>query len=248
MRELDKHYTDPRLVEIYDIENPRGIDTAFCLAFADEIDAQRIIDLGCGTGLLTREFVSPQRHVIGVDPSAAMLAFARQQPDADKVTWMEGDARVLGNQNADLLIMTGNVAQIFLDDQDWLVTLRAIYMALRPEGYCVFGSRNPAARAWEKWNRVATYFAFDSPNGTMETWVELVSVEGSRVRFEGHNVFTNTGEVVVVKSELRFRSREEIVGNLTNVGFVVDHVYGDWKREPMRESSRAMVFVARRPS
>src|SRR5215831_10422773 len=50
---LDRHYTDPRLVELYDLENPRGVDTDFYIRLAAELDAHRILDLGCGTGLLT---------------------------------------------------------------------------------------------------------------------------------------------------------------------------------------------------
>ena len=41
---LDEHYVDPRLVELYGRENPRGTDTDFYLGLA-ELDAQRIIDL-----------------------------------------------------------------------------------------------------------------------------------------------------------------------------------------------------------
>ena len=142
--------------------------------------------------------------------------------------------------------MTGNVAQVFLDDADWLTTLAAIHAALRPGGYLAFESRNPEDRAWERWNRAASYEQFDSPNGPMESWVELVSVGDGRVSFEGHNVFISTGEVVVVKSELRFRSLEELTRSLTDAGFTVEHVYGDWNKGPLLSTSRVMIFVARR--
>ncbi len=62
----------------------------------------------------------------------------------------------------------------------------------------------------------------------MACWLELVSVENGRVRIEGHNVFTATGEIVVASSELRFRSLAALKDSLTNGGFSVEHVYGDW--------------------
>src|SRR5215813_12778864 len=96
MIKLDEHYVDPRLVELYDIENPRGADTDFYLRLAAELDARHILDLGCGTGLLTRELATPGRRVVGVDPAPAMLAFACRQPGAECVRWVEGDARALG--------------------------------------------------------------------------------------------------------------------------------------------------------
>lgn len=56
--ELDQHYVDSRLVALYDLDNLRGKDTDFYIRLADSLEAQRIIDLGCGTGLLTRELAA----------------------------------------------------------------------------------------------------------------------------------------------------------------------------------------------
>src|SRR5919205_3429918 len=119
MIKLDQHYVDARLVALYDIENTRGADTDFYVRLAADLDARTILDLGCGTGLLTRELASDGRQVIGVDPAPAMLAYARRQPGADRVEWIEGDSSALGKAEADLVIMTGNVAQVFLDDSEW---------------------------------------------------------------------------------------------------------------------------------
>jgi SAM-dependent methyltransferase len=246
MIELDQHYVDPRLVELYDIENTRGADTDFYVRLAAELDARTILDLGCGTGLLTRELAVDGRLVVGVDPALAMLACARRQPGAERVQWVEGDSSALGTPEADLVIMTGNVAQVFLDDSEWAATLRAIHAALREGGHLAFESRNPEERAWERWNREATYERIASPHGPMECWLELVSVGNGLVRFEGHNIFTATGEVVVASSELRFRSLAELTDSVINSGFTVEQVYGDWDRGPVASTSPVMVVIARR--
>src|SRR5258708_18988868 len=140
---LDQHSTDPRLVELYDSDNPRGADTDFYVQLAADLAAHRILDLGCGTGLLTRELAVSDRQVVGVDPSSAMLAVARRQTDADRVQWVEGDSSALGTPEADLVVMTGNVAQVFLDDAEWAATLRAIHAALPFAGHLPFATPNP---------------------------------------------------------------------------------------------------------
>lgn len=154
---LDLHYTDPRLVALYERDNSRGADTDFYLQLATDIEAHKVLDLGCGTGLLTRALAAQGHEVVGIDPAPAMLAYARRQAGAELVKWTEGDADGLGKPEADLVLMTGNVAQVFLEDSAWLSTLRAIYTALRPGSYLAFESRNPEARAWASWNPEATF-------------------------------------------------------------------------------------------
>ena len=243
---LDLHYVDTRLVELYDRDNPRGMDTDFYLALATEINARRIIDFGCGTGLLTCELATEGREIIGIDPSVAMLAVARKKTNAERVQWVEGDSSALGKREADLAIMTGNVAQVFLDETEWRTALHALYTALRPGGYLVFESRNPLARAWERWIREDTFEQIKTPFGLMDCWLELVDVENGKVRFVAHNVFKSTGEDVVASSELRFRHNAELIDSLINAGFAIEQIYGNWDREPFIETSRIMVFVARR--
>jgi hypothetical protein len=80
----------------------------------------------------------------------------------------------------------------------------------------------------------------------MECWLEVVSVGNSRVRFNGHNVFMATGEVVIASSELRFRSQAELTESLSAAGFSVEQVYGDWNLGPLTGTSRVMAFIARR--
>ena len=243
---LDLHYVDPRLVELYDSANPRGADTDFYIQLAADLNAHTILDLGCGTGLLTRELAVGDRQVIGIDPAPAMLAVARRQPSTEQVRWIEGDSSAMGRPDADLVIMTGNVAQVFLSDIEWTTTLNFIHAALRSGGHLAFESRNPNARAWEEWNRDATYTVSDSPFGPIEEWLEVVGEENGRVRLKGYNAFKATGEVLVVNSELRFRSLDEMTKSLRKDGFNIEQVFGDWSRGPFVSTSRFMVIIARR--
>jgi SAM-dependent methyltransferase len=154
---IDDPHRDADLVRLYDVDNPGGEDHAYYRALADEIDAHSIIDLGCGTGLLTRSLAGRGRTVIGVDPSRAMLDYARQQPGSELVTWIHADASALApTGTADLAICTGN-AIMQVTPAELPLTLRSIAAALRPGGVVSFESRNPACRAWEHWTPEATY-------------------------------------------------------------------------------------------
>lgn len=243
---LGLEYVDPRLVELYDAANPRGPDTEFFLRLADSLQAHVVVDLGCGTGTLTRELARGERRVFGVDPSPAMLAVARRGADAQRVQWIEGDSSALEAWGADLAVMTGNVSQIFLEEETWLATLRDLHRALRPSGTLAFESRNPTAHGWEQWNRAQTFTRTETPSGPLEEWLDVVRVGDGRVHFQAHNVFVATGEVLVIDSVLRFRSHDEICSSLAACGFAVEQVYGDWHGGGLTDVSRVMEFVARR--
>ena len=107
-------FTDPRLLAIYDSLNPYLPDRqpGFYVGLAAELGAVEIVDLGCGTGLITRELARLGYRVTAVDPAPAMLDIARQRPYGDRVRWIEGDASRLGTPGADLAIMTGHVAPV----------------------------------------------------------------------------------------------------------------------------------------
>jgi SAM-dependent methyltransferase len=242
---VDDPYRDADLVELYDVDNPGGEDHAYYRSLADGIDARTIIDLGCGTGLLTRSLVAPGRTVIGVDPSHTMLDFARRQPGSDSVAWIYGDAAALpATATADLAICTGN-AIMHIGPDELPSTLTSLAGALRPGGTLSFESRNPADRAWERWTPEATYSERDTPVGRLREWLEVTDVDDGRVVFDAHNVFPD-GEVRMYTSVLFFRSADEFATELSRAGFTDIVCSGDWRGGPVENGSRILLFRARR--
>ncbi|MDR5854036.1 class I SAM-dependent methyltransferase [Caballeronia sp. LZ062] len=242
-------YADPRLVALYDTLNPAGPDTAFYVALAES--AVHVIDLGCGTGLLACELAERGYRVTGVDPSPQMLKVARGRPFGDRVTWIEGDSSALPFVGAaDLLVMTGHVAQVFLDDASLLAALGAARRALRPGGRIAFESRNPAARAWENWTPERSLRRVQSADGrAVDVWQERHAspdpLATGRVAFTTHARFDGEAETLRAESELRFRSRDELTLLLNRAGFAQIDWYGDWNRAPVNETSRELIAVAR---
>lgn len=238
-------YRDAALVELYDLDNPGGDDHSYYRALADEIEAQSIIDLGCGTGLLTRSLATPGRTVIGVDPSPTMLDFARRQPGADAVTWVQGDASAIAPTGAaDLVICTGN-AIMHISPEALPAACASIAAALRPGGTLSFESRNPAYREWEQWTPAATNGERATPVGRLREWLEVTEADEGRVVFDAHNVFPS-GEDRVYTSVLFFRGEQEFRRALDSAGFTGVTAYGTWHRGPVDDRSPLLVFRARK--
>ena len=182
-------------------------------------------------------------EVVGVDPAGGSIEVARAKRGAERVQWLHGDARTLPQMQVDLVTMTANVAQAIIDPQDWDATLRGTYDALRPGGHLVFETRDPAVRAWEGWNRAASYSVTEIPDvGAVETWFDLIDVSGPLVNFRGTWVFASDEAVLTSDSTLRFRARDEVEAALVANGYAVQEVRGAPDR-PGRE----FVFFAQRP-
>lgn len=237
----DDPYGDELLVDLYDLDNPDGEDHAYYRALAEGV--RKVVDFGCGTGLLTRSFVAPGRVVIGIDPSPTMLGYARRQPGADAVTWTDGDfLAVEPAGDADLVVSSGNT-MMHVSTSDHPRVLVALAGALRPGGVISFEARNPAARAWEQWTREATYGERDTPAGHLREWLDLIEVADGRVIFDAHNVFPD-GHDAVYRNTLYFRSPEVITADLAKAGFAGITVHGGWHGEPLTTDSRLLIFHA----
>jgi SAM-dependent methyltransferase len=234
---------DPRVVALYDVDNPDGPDHDFYRALADAREARTILDLGCGTGILTVTLAGRGRRVVGVDPSPSMLAFARTRSGAEHVEWIAGDSAAAPAERFDLVVMTGNVAQ-HIPGADWARTLRDLRTRMRPGGTLAFEARNPAAREWESWS-AARSTSRETPHGTLIERMEVELVDERIVTFHAHNHFVATDETVTETQSLVFRGLAELEGDLRAAGFDVETVYGDWAGTPFDDEARLMIFVTR---
>ncbi|WP_306231709.1 class I SAM-dependent methyltransferase [Agrococcus beijingensis] len=247
---VDAIFGDPRLAGVYDWLDPDRSDLAvYEQIVVDELGARSVLDIGCGTGTFALMLAARGLDVTAVDPAAASVAVARAKPGAEAVRWVVGvaDASARPERAAagvDVVTMTANVAQVFIDDLGWHATLVAARQALRPGGTLVFESRRPERRAWLEWTPEATRHVVDVPHeGAVEEWLEVTAVDGELVTFESPTVFHRDGTRIDSTSTLRFRSREAVESSIARAGLRLVDV-----RDAPDRPGREWVYLARRPA
>lgn len=248
-------FYDPRLVAVYNTVCTLGDEKQFYIKLAKDLSANVIVDLGCGTGLLTIELANLGYKMIGVEPSKLMLDVAVKNSEGVDIGWIQGDASSLNEFNADLVIMTGHVAQFHLENEQWQNALKSINKALKTGGYLAFESRNPDVQPWNNPNQKnnTDWYApnfhkkfYDPKEGEIEYRAKLIGVDHKLVTSKGHYLFTKTGEELTSANTLIFRTREEIENSLVNAGFFIENVYGNWDWSIANNESPEFIFVARK--
>jgi SAM-dependent methyltransferase len=233
----------PRLAAIYDVLEANRADLNAYLGFAERFDAKRVLDIGCGTGVLALLLADRGIEVVGVDPARASLDVAMAKPGSERVRWICGDVTALPPLQVDLVTMTGNVAQQIVAPETWRQTLAGAREALRPGGFLVFETRDPTARVWEEWNPAVSHKFTPLPNAdTVETWGDVVDMSLPLVTFRWNYVFATDGEHISSDSTLRFRERQEVEADLAAHGYRLDEV-----REAPDRLGKEFVFIAQRP-
>lgn len=235
-------FSDPRLVAIYDSVNPIGSYRDFYTELTTELEPNVVIDFGCGTGLLTRELASPERSVIGVEPSQEMLGVAAEKTDA--VEWINAGVEAMSGLSADLVLMTGHVAQFFVENDQWVSGLRTIHRSLNRGGVLAFETRNPEHSLFGDWPDEGVWARFENDDHDEARWSYRVIESSARVvRYENMYQLGSDQEVIVSRNELVFRNEREIHAQLREAGFIIRDAYGDWNLNPVSPNHPEMIFV-----
>ena len=238
----DLHYEHPKLVSIYDLGNGWSNDRDFYLSLAGK-DPKRVLDLGCGTGLLCNAYAEQGHLVTGVEPSASMLAVARGSRFGDQIAWAQSSSQEFRSEKRfDLIVMTGHAFQVLLDDGDISATFSRVREHLASDGLFAFETRNPVIDWAHEWDGMCR--ELKSPFGIVRETFKVRSTQEDRIVFETQYAFSD--EALVSFSELRFLSSDAIARRLEGSGLRVESLLGDWDGSAFDpEKSREMIFLAR---
>ena len=236
------------IAKYYDQLNPWGKYDDFFIELLKLTQAKIVADLGCGTGRVTMEFAKAGYDVTAIDPDADAIHYAENKEGAQFVTWIIGDSKDLKEEAYDAVIMTANVAQVFLTDDSWQTVIQDAYAALKPGGHLIFDTRNPNAKAWEEWLKDDTVDQLQDVNtgDSLLYWDEYEGLIGNVFTFYQKIKNESTNITHEAKVQLIFRSYEEILQSLKQVGFTIENVYEDGEFTLATSESKSFIFHSKK--
>lgn len=228
----------------YDQLHTWGKEDEFFMELLQLTKAKKVADLGCGTGRVTIELAKAGYEVTGIDPNEEAVLRAQNKDNAQSVSWIIGDSQDLTSNSYDAVMMTANVAQVFISEESWNNALQDVFTALKPGGHFIFDARNPQAKAWEEWQKDEKVDELqDVDTGEpLLYWDEYEGLDRNVFTFYEKIKNVNTGITHEAKVQLIFRSLEEILYSLKKADFATVNTYEDFKLQPATNQAKSFIF------
>jgi SAM-dependent methyltransferase len=101
-------------------------------------NCHKILEIGCGSGMLARRFLKNGYDYLGLDLYNEMLDIARREVKSDR--FVQGDMRNLVFDNQfDAILITGRSLAYIIENQGIISTFNGISNCLNDNGLLVFG-------------------------------------------------------------------------------------------------------------
>jgi ubiquinone/menaquinone biosynthesis C-methylase UbiE len=225
-----------------------------------------VLDIACGTGRVGSRLAEDGIFVVGLDRSPEMLAIARQKSvNLDHIRWVEADMRSFElNQLFDLVMIPSHSFQNLNSADDQTTCIECIWRHLKPGGLLIIhldhmnaenmkwlgeisGEQRGVFEDQGQFKHPKTGFIIKtsgswsyepaSQTATSQTIWEEIDADGKHVR---------RWETGAVRLHCIFRFEMEHL--LKRVGFEIEHVFGDFNQQELRDDSPHMIWLASKPN
>jgi SAM-dependent methyltransferase len=231
-------------------------DLAFYAGLAQSCDGP-VLELGAGTGRVTRALLRAGASVHAVDQSPAMLAHARERlaklPEAQRarVTWQTADLRRLRlRKRFGLVIAPFNLFMHLYTRADVEAALASVARHLRPRGRFAFDVMMPDLGVLRR-DPARVYRCrpiFDPTDGKHYAYGESFDYDPQRQVQTISMQFQRLDRPEIDRTtplSLRFFFPEELSALLHYNGFAIERHYGDFQHSPPGPDSEHQVLVVR---
>ncbi len=241
----------------YDWENAQTVgrrDVAFWRRLAVQTGGP-VLELGCGTGRITAPLGRTGLPVVGIDRSAAMLAYARRRLRRAgrqvRARLVRGDIRALPFSAGAfaLVVAPYGILQSLLSDVDLDAALAAAARMLPPGGRLGI-DLVPDVPRWKEYRRRVSLSGQRGRRGPPIMLVESVRQDPDRqLTIFDHEYAEGWGRTRRVhRFTVTFRTPpvKVMLGHVERAGFRVDAVLGDYAGELWDERADTWVILASR--
>lgn len=230
-------------------------DVGLWLSFAGRTD-QPVLEVGTGTGRIALELARAGHSVVGIDPSAAMLAIARSRIEefGFDVKLIEGGVMDLPLEpdKYGLIIVPADVFLYCEHGEEQLAWLRALGASMCFNGLLAIDLPGPALQLDASANgQPLLTFSGDADDGLpFDAWQVHEDDIAAQTRWL-RVTYERTGEDGLVRRwqsdhQLRYVYRFELEYLLNIAGLMQADVYGDYDLGPLTNESERMIVIARR--
>ena len=207
------------------------------------IDSGILLDLGCGTGKLTRRMAAFGYDMIGVDNSFEMLDIAREEGNSS-ILYLLQDMRefeLYGTVRA--VYSACDCLNYILEEEELLRVFKLVNNYLDPKGLFIFDVNTP-----EKLQAMDGQVFLDEDEDVYCVWRGAFDPERNICSY-GMDLFQRQGKLWHRSFEEHQEyaySKQQLTEYLKAAGFTGIRVYGDRSFSPPEQGAQRIYFSARK--